>query len=45
MRDCISKMYHTEGLIAFWKGILPPIIAETPKRAVKVNIYNLNIPF
>ncbi|KAL6430586.1 hypothetical protein ACFW04_006882 [Cataglyphis niger] len=33
--DCMTKMYKTEGLSAFWKGILPPIIVETPKRAVK----------
>ncbi|XP_029675180.1 mitochondrial 2-oxodicarboxylate carrier isoform X2 [Formica exsecta] len=33
--DCMTKMYKTEGLPAFWKGILPPIIVETPKRAVK----------
>lgn len=35
IRDCMAKMYKTEGLPAFWKGILPPIIVETPKRAVK----------
>ncbi|KAL6264808.1 hypothetical protein P5V15_004905 [Pogonomyrmex californicus] len=35
IRDCMIKMYKTEGLPAFWKGILPPIIVETPKRAVK----------
>lgn len=35
--DCMTKMYKTEGLPAFWKGILPPIIVETPKRAVKVS--------
>lgn len=34
--DCFRKMYRTEGLFAFWKGILPPIVAETPKRAIKV---------
>jgi len=34
-------MYKTEGLPAFWKGILPPILVETPKRAVKVNTYCL----
>lgn len=33
--DCIKKMYKHEGLTSFWKGILPPILAETPKRAVK----------
>lgn len=34
--DCFKKMYRHEGLTSFWKGILPPILAETPKRAVKV---------
>ncbi|XP_046801583.1 mitochondrial 2-oxodicarboxylate carrier isoform X2 [Lucilia cuprina] len=28
-------MYRQEGLFSFWKGILPPVIAETPKRAIK----------
>jgi len=38
--DCFKKMYRTEGFLSFWKGILPPILAETPKRAVKVGIRN-----
>lgn len=33
--DCMKKMYKNEGLASFWKGILPPILSETPKRAVK----------
>lgn len=33
--DCLSKMRRHEGITSFWKGILPPILAETPKRAVK----------
>ncbi|XP_063993424.1 mitochondrial 2-oxodicarboxylate carrier [Diachasmimorpha longicaudata] len=33
--DCMKKMYVHEGLGSFWKGIVPPIVAETPKRAVK----------
>ena len=33
--DCMKKMYQTEGLLSFWKGILPPILVETPKRAWK----------
>ena len=28
-------MYRTEGILSFWKGILPPVMAETPKRALK----------
>lgn len=36
--DCLAKMYKQEGLTSYWKGILPPILAETPKRAVKVSI-------
>uniref|UniRef100_A0A0K0EK97 Mitochondrial 2-oxodicarboxylate carrier n=1 Tax=Strongyloides stercoralis TaxID=6248 RepID=A0A0K0EK97_STRER len=33
--DCISKTYRLEGISGFYKGILPPILAETPKRATK----------
>ena len=33
--DCFRKMYRTEGPLSFYKGILPPILAETPKRATK----------
>lgn len=33
--DCFRKMYEFEGLYSYWKGILPPILAETPKRATK----------
>ena len=35
VRDCARKMYHQEGMLSFWKGILPPILVETPKRAWK----------
>lgn len=37
--DCIRKMQRTEGFFSLWKGILPPILAETPKRAVKVGTF------
>lgn len=40
--DCFRKMYKYEGLTSFWKGIIPPILAETPKRAVKV-VYRILI--
>jgi len=33
--DCFAKMYKHEGVFSFWKGILPPILVETPKRALK----------
>ncbi|XP_070576586.1 mitochondrial 2-oxodicarboxylate carrier-like [Ptychodera flava] len=35
LADCFRRIYATEGIISFYKGILPPIMAETPKRAVK----------
>lgn len=37
--DCMMKMQKHEGILSLWKGILPPILVETPKRAVKVK-YN-----
>ncbi|CAG9801327.1 unnamed protein product [Chironomus riparius] len=33
--DCARKMVQSEGLFSVYKGILPPILAETPKRAAK----------
>ncbi|XP_064602462.1 mitochondrial 2-oxodicarboxylate carrier-like [Liolophura sinensis] len=33
--DCFRRMYRTEGPLSFYKGIFPPLLAETPKRAVK----------
>uniref|UniRef100_A0AC35TNU9 Mitochondrial 2-oxodicarboxylate carrier n=1 Tax=Rhabditophanes sp. KR3021 TaxID=114890 RepID=A0AC35TNU9_9BILA len=33
--DCLKKTYKFEGMSGFYKGILPPILAETPKRAIK----------
>jgi len=35
IRDCMLKMYRQEGLLSFWKGLLPPLLVETPKRAWK----------
>lgn len=34
--DCIKKTSKHEGLFALYKGIIPPVLVETPKRAVKV---------
>ncbi|XP_063702798.1 mitochondrial 2-oxodicarboxylate carrier [Culicoides brevitarsis] len=33
--DCMKKMIKNEGVFALYKGILPPVLVETPKRAVK----------
>ncbi|EEC04437.1 oxodicarboxylate carrier protein, putative [Ixodes scapularis] len=33
--DCFRRMIRAEGFLSIYKGILPPILAETPKRAVK----------
>lgn len=39
--DCFKTIYRTEGLGAFYKGILPPIFAETPKRATKFFMFEI----
>jgi solute carrier family 25 (mitochondrial 2-oxodicarboxylate transporter), member 21 len=31
----MRKMTQKEGLLSLYKGILPPVLVETPKRAVK----------
>ena len=33
--DCFRQMIKAEGVGSLYKGILPPLLAETPKRAVK----------
>ena len=35
LADCFRRIYRSEGILSFYKGILPPILAETPKRATK----------
>lgn len=34
--DCFKKTAQHEGLTALYKGVIPPVLVETPKRAVKV---------
>uniref|UniRef100_A0AC35F757 Mitochondrial 2-oxodicarboxylate carrier n=1 Tax=Panagrolaimus sp. PS1159 TaxID=55785 RepID=A0AC35F757_9BILA len=35
LTDCFNQTLKNEGVLGFYKGILPPILAETPKRATK----------
>ncbi|KAL3116046.1 hypothetical protein niasHT_007346 [Heterodera trifolii] len=35
LADCFGQTFRREGVSGFYKGILPPILAETPKRATK----------
>ncbi|XP_017872141.1 PREDICTED: mitochondrial 2-oxodicarboxylate carrier [Drosophila arizonae] len=37
--DCFAKMYRQEGIASYWKGLMPPILAETPKRAIKFLVF------
>lgn len=40
--DCVRKMYRHESVLAYWKGVVPPVLVETPKRAVKVSTLIFN---
>uniref|UniRef100_A0A914V8A9 Mitochondrial 2-oxodicarboxylate carrier n=1 Tax=Plectus sambesii TaxID=2011161 RepID=A0A914V8A9_9BILA len=35
LADCFRQIHRSEGIAGFYKGIVPPILAETPKRATK----------
>lgn len=37
--DCFRTIFRREGFFGFYKGILPPILVETPKRAVKFSTF------
>ena len=41
--DCMRKITKHEGFFSLYKGVLPPIVVETPKRGLKVNIKYLII--
>ncbi len=43
--DCFKRIYRNEGVLSFYKGILPPILAETPKRATKVYLFSLCVEY
>ncbi|KAG0199559.1 hypothetical protein BGX33_011566 [Mortierella sp. NVP41] len=33
--DCLRKVVQQEGLLHLYRGILPPLVVEAPKRAIK----------
>ncbi|XP_017033717.1 mitochondrial 2-oxodicarboxylate carrier [Drosophila kikkawai] len=35
VRDAFVKIYRHEGLTAFWRGIVPPLFIDPPKRGIK----------
>uniref|UniRef100_A0A4W3GKN1 Mitochondrial 2-oxodicarboxylate carrier n=1 Tax=Callorhinchus milii TaxID=7868 RepID=A0A4W3GKN1_CALMI len=35
LSHCFQTILRQEGILGYYKGIFPPILAETPKRAVK----------
>jgi len=39
--DCFRKTAANEGVTALYKGVLPPVLAETPKRALKFLMFNV----
>ncbi|EDW52225.1 mitochondrial 2-oxodicarboxylate carrier [Drosophila sechellia] len=43
--DAIVKIYRYEGLFSLWKGIVPPICVETPKRGGKFLMYESLKPY
>ncbi|KAH8352317.1 hypothetical protein KR084_003396, partial [Drosophila pseudotakahashii] len=43
--DAFAKMYRYEGMPSLWKGIVPPICVETPKRGAKFLMYELFKPY
>lgn len=40
IRHCIQGTLRNEGPTGFYKGLLPPLIVETPKRAIKFTAFD-----
>ncbi|XP_017049039.2 mitochondrial 2-oxodicarboxylate carrier [Drosophila ficusphila] len=43
--DAMVSIYRYEGLSSLWKGIVPPLCVETPKRGAKFMAYELLKPY
>lgn len=37
--DCMRKMIKSEGLFAIYKGIVPPIVMETPRKGIMLLVF------
>ncbi|XP_044749204.1 mitochondrial 2-oxodicarboxylate carrier-like [Coccinella septempunctata] len=38
--DCFQKLQKQEGTLAFWKGLLPPLIVETPTKSIRFTAFH-----
>ncbi|KAH8410314.1 hypothetical protein KR009_011692, partial [Drosophila setifemur] len=43
--DTVVKIYRVEGITSLYKGIVPPMCIETPKRGAKFMVYELIKPY
>ncbi|EDV99042.1 mitochondrial 2-oxodicarboxylate carrier [Drosophila grimshawi] len=43
--DALFKIYRQEGLAAYWRGIAPVMVSDTPKRAIKFLIFEQSKPY
>lgn len=41
--DCFQKLQKQEGTLSFWKGLLPPLIVETPTKSIRVGGLHINL--
>ncbi|KAH8378204.1 hypothetical protein KR093_010018 [Drosophila rubida] len=37
--DAFYKIYRREGIPAFWRGIVPPMLSDTPRRSFKLVMF------
>ncbi|EDW12023.2 mitochondrial 2-oxodicarboxylate carrier isoform X1 [Drosophila mojavensis] len=40
MSDAIKKIYRKEGMTAFWRGLVPVLVIDTPKRSIKFLVFD-----
>ncbi|XP_030561585.1 mitochondrial 2-oxodicarboxylate carrier [Drosophila novamexicana] len=43
--DAFAKIYRQEGANAFWRGVGPLLVSDTPKRAIKFVIFEQSKPY
>lgn len=40
MLDAFKKIFRQEGLTAFWRGLVPVLVIDTPKRSIKFLVFD-----
>ncbi|TDG40728.1 hypothetical protein AWZ03_012851 [Drosophila navojoa] len=45
MLDAFKTMYREEGITSFWRGLVPVLLVDTPRRTIKFLVFEQSKPY